>query len=60
METIKMYTNYKFTSNAGLEFTVYKKTNNVGEAVFLIHDASGLQVGYRKSKKSIQNFLTKN
>jgi hypothetical protein len=60
MKTIKMYTRENFISTSGKEFSIYKRTNNVGETVFLISDIEGNEFGYRKSKKSIVNFLARN
>ena len=60
MKTIKMYTSENFTSTSGKIFNIYKGTNNVGETVFTIRDEQKNELGYRKSKKAIENFLLKN
>ncbi len=60
MKTIKMYTSENFNSNSGIVFNIYKGTNNVGETVFTIRDEEKNEIGFRKSKKAIENFLSKN
>ena len=60
MKTIKMYTSENVTANSGTILNIYKGTNNVNEVVFTIRDEKGNELGYRKSKKAIENFLTKN
>jgi hypothetical protein len=41
-------------------FNIYKGENNVGEVVYTIRDEEKIELGFRKSKKSIENFLAKN
>ena len=60
MKTIKMYTSENVTSNSGKAFNIYKGTNNVNEVVFTIRDEQGNELGFRKSKKAVENFLLKN
>lgn len=60
MKTIKMYTSENITANSGKAFNIYKGTNNAGQTVFTIRYEDGNEVGFRKSKKSIENFLIKN
>lgn len=60
MKTIKMYTSENVTANSGIIFNIYKGTNNVNEVVFTIRDEEGNELGFRKSKKAIENFLAKN
>ena len=60
MTTIKMYTSENVIANSGKTFNIYKGTNNVGEVVFTIRDEDKNELGYRKSKKAIENFLNKN
>ena len=60
MKTIKMYTSENVTANSGTTFNIYKGTNNVGETVFTIRDEEKNELGFRKSKKAIENFLAKN
>ena len=60
MRTIKMYTSENVTSNSGKIFNIYKGENNVGEVVYTIRDEEKIELGFRKSKKSIENFLAKN
>ncbi len=51
----EMYTQIKVKSTSGKVFEIYKKTNNVEEAVFYITDDV-----FRMSKKSVINYLKKN
>lgn len=60
MKTIKMYTSENFTATSGAIFNIYKGTNNVGEPVWTIRNENGEELGFRKSKKAIENFLAKN
>ena len=60
MKTIKLYTSENVTSNSGKDFNIYKGTNNVNEVVFTIRDEQGNELGFRKSKKAVENFLLKN
>ena len=60
MKTIKMYTSENVTANSGKIFNIYKGDNNVGEVVYTIRDEEKNELGYRKSKKAIENFLAKN
>ena len=60
MKNIATYTSENFTATSGTIFNIYKGTNNVGETVWTIRDAEGNELGYRKSKKAIENFLAKN
>lgn len=55
-----MYTSENVTANSGTIFNIYKGTNNVNEVVFTIRDEQGNELGFRKSKKAIENFLAKN
>jgi len=57
MKTIKMYTSENVNANSGKSFNIYKGDNNVGQIVFTIRDEQGKELGFRKSKKSIENFL---
>lgn len=61
MKTIKIYTSENVTANSGKVFNIYKGTNNVGQTIFTIReDDKQTELGYRKSKKAIENFLAKN
>jgi len=60
MKNIKTYTSENFTAKSGRTFNIYKGTNNVDEVVFTIRDDQGVELGFRKSKKAIENFLSKN
>ncbi len=60
MKTIKLYTSENVTANSGKSFNIYKGTNNVNEVVFTIRDEQGNELGFRKSKKAVENFLLKN
>lgn len=60
MTTIKMYTSENVKANSGKIFNIYKGTNNIGETVFTIRDEEKNELGFRKSKKAIENFLAKN
>ena len=60
METIKMYTSQNVKSNSGKSFNIYKGTNNVNQVVYTIRNEKGDELGYRKSKNSIINFLKRN
>jgi len=60
MKTIATYTSENFTANSGAIFNIYKGTNNVGEFVWTIRNEKGEELGFRKSKKAIENFLAKN
>ena len=55
MTTIKMYTSENVKANSGKIFNIYKGTNNVGETVFTIRDEEKNELGFRKSKKAIEN-----
>ncbi len=60
MKTIKMYSSENLKANSGKIFNIYKGKNNVNETVFTIRDENKNELGFRKSKKSIENFLNKN
>ena len=60
MKTIKMYTSENLISNSGTIFNIYKGVNNVGETVWTIRDEHKNELGYKKSKKAIENFLINN
>ena len=60
MKTIEMYTSENFTANSGKIFNIYKGQNNVGEVVYTIRDEEKNELGFRKSKKAIENYLAKN
>ena len=60
MRTIKMYTSENVKSNSGKIFNIYKGDNNVGQVVYTIRDEQKNELGFRKSKKAIENFLLKN
>ena len=60
MKTIKMYTSENVTANSGKIFNVYKGDNNIGQAVYTIRDEQCNELGFRKSKKAVENFLLKN
>lgn len=60
MKTIKLYTSENFTATSGDIFNIYKGTNNLNEVVFTIRDEQHNELGFRKSKKAIENFLAKN
>ena len=55
-----MYTSENVIANSGTIFNIYKGTNNVNEVVFTIRDEQGNELGFRKSKKAVENFLLKN
>lgn len=57
---MKMYTSKNVTAESGKMFNIYKGTNNVGQTVFTIRDEQNNELGFRKSKKAIDNFLSKN
>lgn len=60
MKTIKLYTSENLTATSGAVFNIYKGTNNVGDTVFTIRDEKQNELGFRKSKKAIENFLKNN
>ena len=60
MKNIATYTSENFTATSGTIFNIYKGTNNVGQIIFTIRDTEGNELGFRKSKKAIENFLSKN
>lgn len=60
MQTIKMYTSANVTANSGKLFNIYKGTNNAGQTVFTIRDEERNELGFRKSKKAIDTFLSNN
>lgn len=60
MRTIKIYTSENLTANSGKIFNIYKGYNNEGQIVYTIRDEQQNYLGYRKSKKSIENFLLNN
>ena len=55
-----MYTSENVTANSGKVFNIYKGINNVNQTVFTIRDEQGNELGFRKSKKAIENFLSNN
>jgi hypothetical protein len=60
MKTIKLFTSENVKANSGKMFNIYKGKNNVSETVFTIRDEHKNELGFRKSKKAIENFLSKN
>lgn len=60
MRNIKIYTSENLTANSGKIFNIYKGYNNISQIVYTIRDEQKNELGYRKSKKSIENFLAKN
>lgn len=60
METIKTYTSKNIVANSGKIFNIYKGFNNINQVVYTIRDEEKNEIGYKKSKKSIENFLSKN
>lgn len=60
MKSIKIYTSENFVSNSGKTFNVYKGYNNLYQVVYTIRDEHGNEIGFKKSKKAIENFLKNN
>jgi hypothetical protein len=60
MKTIKIYTSENFTSCKGIIYNIYKGLNNVNECVYTIRDEQKNEIGYRKTKKAIENYLKNN
>ena len=60
MKNIKLHTSENVNSNLGLTFNIYKGLNNVNQIVFTIRDLEKNELGYRKSKKAVENFLLNN
>ena len=60
MKNIKLHTSENVNSNLGLTFNIYKGLNNENQIVFTIRDLEKNELGYRKSKKAVENFLLNN
>jgi hypothetical protein len=68
MITIKNYTSENLTAKSGKIFNIYKSysteysglKSSVGSLVYTIRDENSNELGFRKSKKAIENFLEKN
>ena len=60
MKTIKIYTSENVSANSGKTFNIYKGINNIGDIVWTIRDEQHNELGFRKSKKAVENFLKNN